>query len=195
MNCDHCEKPAVVHEVHIRNGAVSEVHLCIEHAREAGKLSEASASDLASLAGALATERSEAECPESEACETAAPRERSIGRTGMVCRHCGLAFHQLRQGGVLGCPQCYEQFGATLGQIIERAQAGGIHHVGKAPRRGGARVDLVAIRQRLMRELEQAVAAEQYERAAKLRDRILALPPPAGLSRSGAVDGGAGSQT
>lgn len=169
MSCDHCDKPAVVHEVHIRNGKMSEVHLCVEHARAAGKLPGVAPT----IAGAA---------PETMLSEEAASTGRSapkLGRTGVVCRCCGLAFHELRQGGLLGCPDCYEQFGATLAKIIERAQSGAVHHVGKTPRRGGGMIDLHAVRQRLVRELELAVAAEQYERAAKLRDRILTLAEPA----------------
>jgi protein-arginine kinase activator protein McsA len=36
QKCDHCDKPAVVHEVTVKNGVKSEVHLCHEHALEAG---------------------------------------------------------------------------------------------------------------------------------------------------------------
>ena len=34
--CDKCEKPAVVHEVTVKNGVKAEVHLCQDCAREAG---------------------------------------------------------------------------------------------------------------------------------------------------------------
>ena len=34
--CDQCDKPAVVHEVTNKNGVHKEVHLCEDHAEEAG---------------------------------------------------------------------------------------------------------------------------------------------------------------
>ncbi len=34
--CDLCDRPAVVHEVTVKNGVKAEVHLCAEHAQEAG---------------------------------------------------------------------------------------------------------------------------------------------------------------
>ena len=34
--CDMCDNPAVVHEVTVRNGIKSEVHLCQQHAQQAG---------------------------------------------------------------------------------------------------------------------------------------------------------------
>ncbi len=36
IKCDYCDKPAVVHEVTFKNGQKNEVHLCEEHAQEAG---------------------------------------------------------------------------------------------------------------------------------------------------------------
>ena len=36
MKCDLCDKEAVVHEVTIKNGKKTEVHLCAEHAQAAG---------------------------------------------------------------------------------------------------------------------------------------------------------------
>ena len=36
QKCDQCDKPAVVHEVTVKNGVKREIHLCHEHAQEAG---------------------------------------------------------------------------------------------------------------------------------------------------------------
>ena len=36
MKCDMCDKPAVVHEVILRNGVKQELHLCEKHAAEQG---------------------------------------------------------------------------------------------------------------------------------------------------------------
>ena len=62
-----------------------------------------------------------------------------------------------------------------LGTVIERAQAGAVHHVGRAPRRLEGLADRAAMRSKLLQELDAAVAAEQYERAASLRDRLQSL--------------------
>jgi len=47
--------------------------------------------------------------------------------------------------------------------------------VGKTPRRAGGSIDRQRLIQRLAKELDSAVAAEQYERAAELRDRLQSL--------------------
>jgi protein-arginine kinase activator protein McsA len=91
------------------------------------------------------------------------------------CPGCGLPFADFRQTGLLGCPACYDAFMPQIGAMIERAQAGAVHHVGRSPQRLEGMADRVALRKRLMQELETAIAAEQYERAARLRDQLQGL--------------------
>lgn len=161
MKCDHCDKPAVVHEVVIKAGATSEVHLCAEHAAERGY--------------AIPT------VPVTQLLAQFTGQPRRAGATG-TCPSCGLTFADFRQSGVLGCPACYEAFMPQIAAVIERAQAGAVSHVGRAPGRLEGLAERAALRSRLMQELDAAVAAEQYERAATLRDRLQQL-------------GGAGSGT
>ncbi len=101
----------------------------------------------------------------------ASTREQS-GGGGLVCEHCGMSYVEFRNQGLLGCPHDYDSFEGALTQIIERAQGGGSTHTGKTPKSlGRPRVTQQDIR-KLQRQLEEAVAAEDYERAAELRDRI-----------------------
>jgi protein arginine kinase activator len=162
MTCDLCDKPAVVHEVTVKNGVKSEVHLCEEHADAAG----------IDLAGHQ---------PHSQMLTkfVICKEERRSPASRRTCRACGTSFRTFRHTGVLGCPLCYDTFSEHLGPMIERAQNGGTSHGGKCPRRGGASIDRQLRVQRLFQELEAAVAAEQYERAAELRDQLRELQPEA----------------
>ncbi len=153
-HCDLCQKPAVVHEVVIRNGVTTEVHLCAEHAAEKGY--QVPVSPVAQALTQLVE-------------QTGLARR---GRRSGACPGCGLTIVEFRQSGVLGCPACYDAFQPDLGTLIERAQAGATHHIGRAPPRAVAGADRILRRQRLVQELDAAVAAEQYERAARLRDRL-----------------------
>jgi len=166
--CDLCNKPAVVHEVTVKNGIKKEVHLCQEHAAEIGielpdhqpitqLLTKFTISHTAGSAGGGGS---------GGAGERRQPR---------VCAECGLSFTDFRKKGTLGCPSCYEAFEQLLAPLIERAQNGATHHAGKAPRRAGTSLDRQLCIQRLLKELDSAVAAEQYERAAELRDQINSL--------------------
>jgi protein arginine kinase activator len=102
-------------------------------------------------------------------------KDRGGPKSDAVCDECGLSYVEFRNQGLLGCAHDYDAFGKALAQLIERAQDGGAHHVGKTPRDlGTPRVTQVDMR-RLRRQLQEALAAEDYERAADLRDRIRAL--------------------
>lgn len=169
MRCDRCEQEAVVHELIRKDGVLIEKHLCVEHAREEGlegtptPLHEV----LTKLVGAV---------------PGAAARVRVQSPS---CPRCGLTFAEFRQTGLLGCPGCYEAFEDRLGPLLERAHEGATHHVGKVPRRhrsgqaaGGVEGGdpLLAERRALLRrQLDDAIAGEQYERAAAIRDELRRL--------------------
>ena len=92
-----------------------------------------------------------------------------------TCPQCGMTFRDFRMKGQLGCPHDYEAFRSFLLPLIERAHNGGSHHVGKVPGTAGSdakhRTELI----RLRRELDEVVQKEQYEDAARIRDRIQIL--------------------
>jgi protein arginine kinase activator len=166
MKCDFCNKPAVVHEVTVRNGVKKEVHLCEEHAAEAG-VNMPGEQPINQLLTQFVISQQHG--------KTKQPERRKATHSRRKCGECGMTFDEFRKKGVLGCPQCYEAFESSLGPLIERTQSGATHHVGKAPRRAGQSIDRQLERRRLIKELDDAVSAEQYERAAKIRDRLNTL--------------------
>ena len=167
--CDHCDNSAVVHEVTVKNGIKTEIHLCQEHAQEAGV-----AMPTHKPINQLLTQFVMAQ----------SGRSRSASRKR--CPTCGMTFGRFRQGGTLGCAGCYDAFEEQLTPLIERAQNGATQHRGKTPRRAGHSVDRQLLVEQIVKELNQAVAAEQYERAAHLRDRLRNLHP----ETSGQSEGG-----
>jgi protein arginine kinase activator len=167
MNCDLCDKPAVVHEVTVRSGVKKEVHLCEAHAKQAG----------ITLPGQQPINQLLTQFVISQAGRPA----KLVNKT---CSCCGMTFNQFRQHGKVGCAECYIAFEEQLSPLIERAQNGGTAHCGKTPKRSGASLDRQMLIQKLMKELDHAVAAEQYERAAKLRDRLHSMEQQA-PARSG----------
>ncbi|MFI4915213.1 MAG: UvrB/UvrC motif-containing protein [Phycisphaerales bacterium JB060] len=171
MKCDHCDAEATVHETQIVNGQVVVRRLCERHAAEVGLTGHASVSIPGGASSVVLSVQQ--------------------AGSGLKCENCGLSFAAFRQHGLLGCPTCYEAFEEKLSPLIERAHQGGTHHIGKTPRRmlaaaregdqdaiervlGGARerAERVAL---LRKQLEEAVALEQYERAAAVRDELRRL--------------------
>lgn len=156
--CDRCDRPAEVHEIDVKKGV--QVHLCREHAIEAGfQLPDAPPvtkvlSDLASMQVQIST---------------------GGGQRTSSCPRCGTTFGRFRKTGLLGCPECYETFARQLEPVIARSQNGASAHVGRRPDRDVELADHQALRISILDEIERAIASEQYERAAKLRDRLQSL--------------------
>ncbi len=178
MKCDICDKAAVVHETLIRNALAVEVHLCAEHAIAAGYPLpiEQPIADIFPQLGEVAKVEGGISGGVSASVSVSKGKER-VPR----CTACGLTYTAFRKSGHCGCPACYDAFSPALDQVIERAQAGATHHVGRSPTGdGGANAErLQAMRAKLMRDLESAIASENYERAAKVRDelRLFDAPP------------------
>lgn len=107
----------------------------------------------------------------------------SSGRSSEIpavrCPKCETTWDRLRQNGRVGCANCYEVFSDQLNEVMERLQNSN-QHVGKAPRAAAKRRQrLEHLRARRDHRLEmlnarlaKAVAGEDYEEAAKLRDKI-----------------------
>ncbi len=93
----------------------------------------------------------------------------------LSCPQCGITFREFQTKGTLGCPNDYHAFASLLNPLIERAHEGGTHHVGKTPNQGDSNVQKRTGLIRLRRELQDAIAHENYELAARVRDQVAAL--------------------
>ena len=192
MKCDQCNQEATVHEVTIRGGAKVERHLCQSCAAGAGIVPGDSVSpiDVLQLAMEAAGAADDAATLDEAARVGAAKR----AAKPVSCGTCGMTWEDFKTGGMLGCPNCYEDFEAKLIPLIERAHEGASQHVGKLPARAGGqaagsrtRAIAALVEERaqrlsaLRRLLEDSIKAEQYERAAQLRDELRRLSDaPAG---------------
>ncbi len=98
-------------------------------------------------------------------------------KPGPTCGGCGMELEEFRRKGRLGCAQCYEAFGTSLAELLERVH-GARRHVGRLP--GASEIDLERSRQLsdLRQKLETAIRAEEYENAARLRDELKTLEEP-----------------
>ncbi len=168
MRCDVCGKPASVHEIVINNGEKTEVHLCLEHAVEAG-LSIPSAQPIAKLLAGQVRKK-----------------QRPVT---ILCPHCGLSLSDFKKSARLGCPHCYDSLGESLEAAIMGTQGGASAHHGESPTNASTMEANRLLRASLVRELEAAVSAEQYERAAGLRDRLQSLAEDDGPERATGADG------
>ena len=86
-----------------------------------------------------------------------------------TCPTCGRTYEQFKKNCLLGCTGCYRAFHEKIEEAL-------IKHNGSASYKGcSPDIDSAFNVRKLKRELENAIAAEDYERAAQLRDSIKAV--------------------
>ena len=160
MKCQKCSKPATYHITDIERGNPREFHFCDEHALQ--HLEPAAAAPESLAVGQLAKDLSGG--GPSAAREPSPSDKRS-------CPLCQITFLEFRNSGRLGCPYDYEVFRDELMPLLEN-----IHdetrHAGKVPRRAPRTSQQQTTLIQLRNDLKRAVAAEDYETAARIRDQI-----------------------
>lgn len=156
MKCDLCSKEAVVHLTQVVNGEMKEIHLCEEHAIAQGidLNSPLSITDILMGLGG--------------------PQKNIANELSLVCPHCGISRDEFRKTGRLGCPDCYKTFMAELMMAIKAMHQSG-QHLGKIPTHEGAQTRIKSKIARLQQNLEAAIAHEDFEKAAVIRDQIKKL--------------------
>ncbi|MCI0343617.1 MAG: UvrB/UvrC motif-containing protein [Planctomycetales bacterium] len=176
--CQTCQKrQAVVHLTEIDGNVKREVHLCDQCSNQAGFSPKVPISVSNLLATLLA---------------------QTTGREGgehadLKCPTCGTTYAEFRARGRFGCPDDYVAFQKGIGGLLEKIHGGG-KHAGKSPGSVAAAPaasaapaaapapapapkapDRSAKRRELQAALEKAVASEEYERAAEIRDQLRSL--------------------
>jgi protein arginine kinase activator len=163
MLCQACKKSeATIHLTEISNGKRAEMHLCQAWAVEQGIAAKGQMSLNELLSSLLA----------------AAPSD-DVNYADLeadtVCPACGETLDQFRKDALLGCPDDYEVFEKVLAPLIEKAHDGATTHTGKVPQRAPHATVKQSKKLSLKQQLAEAVKAEDYETAAKLRDEISEL--------------------
>lgn len=169
MLCEECQmRPATVHITKIINNEKTQMHLC----EECAKQKHISFSTGISGFGFDDTGFSVAKLLSSFFEPTGkTPISTS---NDLKCSRCGLTFQAFSKTGRFGCSQCYNTFKGQMNPMLRRIH-GKTFHVGKVPKRTGGQLRIKHEINRLKRELQEAINAEEYERAAVIRDKIKEL--------------------
>ena len=155
--CRRCTKPATLHVTEIREGEAAIVHLCDTCAKEyleqnPDDENSTIASDLASkLDELMGDSHSPASCP-----------------------NCGISFSEFRESGRFGCSQDYTEFMTELLPLLENIHED-VEHKGKRPRSTVVGTQEQGQLIQLRNAQRNAIEAEDYETAARLRDEIAGL--------------------
>jgi len=166
MLCENCGiRPATLHFTKIINNKKTEFHLCEQCAKEKGEIiaAEEDGFDTYSfhhlLSGLLNFD------------QMMNNHSLDVDSETLRCKTCGLTFSQFKKSGKFGCSDCYHYFKPHLEPIFRRIH-GNNQHSGKVPLRSGKEIKQKKELDTLRLQLQQKVAAEEFEEAAKIRDQI-----------------------
>jgi protein arginine kinase activator len=167
MLCPECNKrEASIHVTQIINNQKVTVSLCKECAAKFGFHSP-----LDNVPFPLA------EILSGMSKETPAPVQQDAADES-VCPNCNLSFEEFTRRGRFGCGNCYSAFRHRLEPIMRKIHGASLHRGRNPniPHEGTADQTLpVKEEERLDSELKKAIKAEDFERAAELRDKLKAV--------------------
>lgn len=90
----------------------------------------------------------------------------------LKCKTCGSTYSDFRNTGKFGCANCYETFGDELDSVLKRLH-GNNRHVQGERKKVVAKTNTVENEiEDLKMKLKECIQKEEYEEAAKLRDKI-----------------------
>lgn len=172
MKCECCSKTeATIHLTQVIDGEVKKLNLCQVCAQKNGidLNSPISITDvLLGLGNASPGE----------------PDKTNVGEFDLSCSRCQMTRAEFKKRARLGCPECYKAFMGELNAITQ-AMHHSRQHVGKIPARQGNEARITAQIAALQKDIETAIAKEEYEVAANLRDKIKSLKDGALIAAEG----------
>ncbi|MDD4956429.1 MAG: UvrB/UvrC motif-containing protein [Candidatus Omnitrophica bacterium] len=159
MKCDSCGAPnATVHLTEVVNDKVTKMHLCDKCAKLKSEEMQSHFGLTDLLSGLMDFG---AVLPDGQMSE------------GMMvqCPRCKMTYYDFQGTGRLGCGECYTAFSKNLNDLLRKIH-GSDNHVGKLPFKGEAMVGKQKLYRQLKTELDRLVRAEEFEKAALVRDQI-----------------------
>lgn len=166
MLCEECRKQnAAVFLKLAVNNKVKELHLCPACAAKKGMSFglESGAFNISDIVGNMSGYFKDFLPPE---------------RKTLRCGACGLKYSEFKESGRLGCPDCYAGFEPQLTELMARIH-GSAQHAGRAyadaPELKLSKAETARRLAELRAELKDAVAREDFEGAARLRDALKRL--------------------
>lgn len=160
MLCEECKQNEASYTVSVMMGdEVSTRHLCGDCMDKMN--SSIASGDMKSLLSSILsaiTGKDTSDAPQKE----------------IICPRCHTSLSQFTRTGRLGCPACYEAFHEQLQPMLLQIH-GRVQHAGRKPLRTAAAQRNRSRQENLSRQMEQAVAVEDFETAARIRDQLKAL--------------------
>src|SRR5213078_1572916 len=156
MLCDICKQNvATVHLTQMVEGKTKKVDLCEACSKEKG-VDDPTGFSLADLLLGLGAAQEMAQ---------------AAAGSDLRCPTCGFTQADFKKAGRLGCADCYTTFAEGLEGLLKSMHKG-TKHIGKVPHQLQQNRDLSEKLKSLQKKLDKAVADEDFEQAAVVRDEI-----------------------
>lgn len=162
-DCEYCGSPAQWQFTEVVGGTKHTVYVCANCAREQGIVGHSTI---------VPTSDSEPQPPQMPSISIHVTQQIDPGSVPTAprrCPGCGVSLVEIRKTGRVGCPACYATFRDHLEPLLQRVHGTVRHRTTPA---AAAEEREMREMQRLERELRKAIADEDFEAAARLRDRI-----------------------
>ncbi len=159
MLCQNCKRnDAEVHLKRIINGESAEIHLCTVCAGLLGVTDTvASFSPFGEILGGI----------------LASNDTKNLSNKILRCETCGFTFDDIARTGRPGCPSCYRVFSRKFMPSVRKLHGRAVYR-GKVPAFSDENYENGRLEELKIR-LDEAVASQNFEQAAVLRDEIREL--------------------
>ena len=168
--CEECGVNEACYTISVMmGGQITQRHLCADCMAKmnmnlaAGNVKHLLSAIMSAISGTMA-----------EAVGASVQEQEESAGAAVVCERCGTSLSQFTKSGKLGCPNCYQAFREQLTPMLQQIH-GRVQHAGRKPLDDEAAQRRRVAYDRLTRQLEQAVAVEDFETAALLRDQLRQL--------------------
>lgn len=163
MKCDSCDQKATVFYTQVTDGKMKKTALCEACADQQGVTDPTGLLMAEQLMGKVSS--SESPFPQ------AADAEVQSLQGSSKCPACGFTIADYQKIGRLGCGDCYRAFHPDISQRLPSLHKG-LAHSGRIPS-GMVELELKQSQEsELKQKMDRAIAEENYEEAAKLRDDL-----------------------
>jgi protein arginine kinase activator len=160
MLCENCQKKSASLFIKaVTEEEVGEVRLCYKCAKEVGLLEGYSSEDLPSVMLFVV--------------ELINPLREEVA--SKRCLNCGLSLVKFMETNKFGCGECYTVFADYLDDLFIKLHGSTRHREEDTQPFKSEKTVISSRLTRLNEKLNEAVKGENYEEAARLRDKILSL--------------------
>lgn len=169
MICDFCKNNiAKVHLIRVQNDNVEKVNICLECAKDFSFFSEDSFyKDLNKILYRI-FQSDGARAYDYKSKKTLKNLDIKKNRS---CSFCSMDLKKIKKLGRMGCPHCYKEFKSVLLPIIKTIHED-MEYRGKIPENTSRQVKLEKSISDLKNRIKNEIFVENFEEAARIRDKI-----------------------